>query len=47
MNRIREYINIDPYNNNFFPEHKSTSGCENCCFGCNPQIYYITLYLKF
>lgn len=44
MNRIREYININPLILTISPTHKCTSSCENCCFGCNPQIDYIMDY---
>ncbi len=44
MNRIRKYIDVDPLILTISPTHKCTSSCENCCFGCNPQIDYIMDY---
>lgn len=44
MNRIRKYINVNPLILTISPTHKCTSSCENCCFGCNPQIDFFMDY---
>lgn len=44
MNKTREYLHVAPLILTISPTHRCTSNCENCCFGCNPQIDYIMDY---
>lgn len=43
---LKEILNIEPSSLTITPTHRCTASCQECCFGCTPNVKYMMDYDK-